>query len=269
MGNAFSFLLTWVLVRATEGTLLLRIDDLDAARKRPQYLEDIFHTLEWLGITYDRGPSGPDDFEKNFSQSHRSGIYAQVLDELKETGIVFACSCTRTRSTSLARLPHRCKCREENLPEPGRALRAFVPEETCIVIEPGREVLLGREQGNFVIRRSDGLAAYQITSIADDMHYGIDTVVRGEDLTASTAMQIYLFSKLHRKAPVFFHHPLLLDSAGQKLSKSTDAPAISEYREGGGTVKSLLHAFCAWACLPERDTLADIASQMRVTSKKS
>jgi len=268
-GNAFSFLLTWLLVRAGGGTLFLRIDDMDAARKRPQYLEDIFRTLEWLGITYDSGPSGPDDFEKNYSQVHRSPIYVKLIDDLTETGIVFACSCTRTQGTSPLKLPHQCKCRTANLPWQGHALRAFVPEEARIEIEPGREVLLGREQGSFVVRRRDGLPAYQLTSIADDLHFGIDAVVRGEDLTASTAMQIHLLTALGRKTPVFFHHPLLLDSSGKKLSKSTDSPAIAEYRAGGGTTESLLRAFCSWAGLPVRDSLKDILAQMRVTSKKT
>lgn len=269
LGNAFSFLLTWFLVRASGGTLLLRIDDLDAARKRPQYLEDIFRTLEWLQITYDLGPSGPDDFEKNFSQVHRAEIYATLLSQLAQTGIVFACTCTRTRGSSPANLPHRCACRDAGLPREQAALRVFVPGETCIEIEPGRTVLLGQEQGNFVVRRRDGIPAYQLTSIADDLHYGIDTVVRGEDLTASTAMQIYLLSQLNQKSPRFFHHALLLDTSGSKLSKSTDSPGIADYRAAGGTRESLLRAFCAWAGMPELTALDDILDQMRVTSKKT
>lgn len=268
MGNAYSFLLTWLLVKSRDGRILLRIDDMDAARKRPQYVADIFQTLEWLQITCDEGPLNPDDFEARFSQIHRMQLYLDLLKNLQDTGLVFACRCTRTSTTSTHPLPHRCQCRSAGFSLEGPvAWRLFVPPETTVMLE-GRAYALGEREGNFVIRRRDGLPAYQVTSVADDLFFGINTIVRGADLLASSAMQSYLMQILGREPFVFFHHPLIEDSSGQKLSKSAKSPALLEYRSAG-SLDDFLSGFCRWAGIRPQSSIADIAGAMRQDLKNT
>lgn len=267
MGNAYSFLLTWLLVKSRDGRLFLRIDDMDAARKRPEYVADIFHTLEWLQITYDEGPLNAEEFEARFSQVHRMRIYQDLLKSLLETGLVFACNCTRTSTTSAQPLPHRCECSSASLSLDGPgAWRIFVPPETTVMLE-GRPYALGEREGNFVIRRRDGLPAYQVTSVADDLFFGIDTIVRGADLLASSAMQVYLLQILGREPFQFFHHPLLEDASGRKLSKSAKSPALLEYRKSGRG--ELLSGFCRWAGIRPQSSIAGIAQAMRQDFKNT
>jgi len=128
---------------------------------------------------------------------------------------------------------------------------------------------LGAHEGNFVIRRRDGLPAYQVTSVADDLYHGIGTIVRGADLTASSAMQVYLLQLLGKEPFQFFHHPLVEDASGRKLSKSAKSPALQEYRKSGGTRESLLAGFCKWASIPPQSSIAAIAEAMRQDSKKA
>ena len=255
-GNAFSFVLSWLLVRSMNGKLLLRIDDSDTSRSRPEFIEDIFFTLDWLGLEYDLGPEGPDDFNRNFSQKHRMDLYRSVLEELMEkTDLVYACSCSRKQikehnSTGL----YTGHCRNRALLFSGKriAWRIQVPEEKELAYleltdTSTKKLQPGREMGDFVIRRKDGLPAYQITSLTDDMHFGVNLLVRGEDLCISTAAQLYLAEQLSRQGSKwkgkaasfieagFFHHPLLTNSEGEKLSKSKGALSVAALRREGKT----------------------------------
>ncbi|MGI4735653.1 MAG: glutamate--tRNA ligase family protein [Janthinobacterium lividum] len=225
LGNAVNFMLTWLLVRRAGGTLHLRIDDLDRARLRRPYLENIFRVINWLGIDYDYGPSGPDDFLRHYSQLLHLPDYNRVLRRLAQRpGLVFGSQRSRTSGVGEVLWP---------LDAPGVAWRARVPAGTVISLAAGEggraAVPLAAEMPDFIIRKKDGVAAYQVASVVDDLRLGTTLIVRGLDLRPSTAAQLWLAAQLpetsafNATAIRFYHHPLLTDAAGHKLSKSTQA----------------------------------------------
>jgi glutamyl/glutaminyl-tRNA synthetase len=225
LGNAVNFVLTWLLTRQAGGVLHLRIDDLDRARLRPAYLDNIFRVIDWLGIDYDHGPSGPDDFLRHHSQLLHLPEYNAVLRRLAQRpGLVRASTRSRTSGMEAA----------VSLETPGVAWRAHVPAGTEISFADGWQgetsVPLGALMPDFVIRKKDGMAAYQVASVVDDLRLGTTLIVRGLDLQPSTAAQLWLAGHLSETAPFnaarvrFFHHALLTDAAGHKLSKSQQLP---------------------------------------------
>ena len=230
LGNAVNFVLTWLLTRQgapgpAGGTLHLRIDDLDRARLRPAYLDNIFRVIDWLGIDYDHGPTGPDDFLRHHSQLLHLPEYNRVLRRLAQhAGLVRASQRTRTGEAD-AFVP---------LETPGAAWRAQVPAGTEMLFadvwQGETRVPLGALMPDFVIRKKDGVAAYQVASVVDDLRLGTTLIVRGLDLQPSTAAQLWLAGQLSETAAFntsqirFFHHPLLTNAAGQKLSKSQQLP---------------------------------------------
>ena len=241
VGNAYSLILTWIMARNREGQILLRIDDLDASRKRPEYVEDIFVTLEWLGLDYDEGPSGPQEFEQQFSQRHRLHRYNQVLETLWDTGTCFACECSRSmiqRNSLDGLYPGTCRTLAHPHDDPVLAWRILTPQPTPIqwddVITRPQQVDVYATMRDFVVRRKGGLPAYQIASLVDDWDFGINWIVRGEDLLASTAAQRFLAEPLGISsflAAQFAHHPIVKDEQGQKLSKSAGATSLRAMRK--------------------------------------
>ena len=230
LGNAVNFVLTWLLTRQVVpgragGTLHLRIDDLDRARLRPAYLDNIFRVIDWLGIDYDHGPSGPDDFLRHYSQLLHLPEYNRVLRQLARVpGLVHASQRTRTGGPEAP----------VSLETPGAAWRVHVMPVVTISFFDGWQgetrVPLGALMPDFVLRKKDGVAAYQVASVVDDLRLGTNLIVRGLDLQASTAAQLWLAGQLSEttaftKTQVrFFHHSLMTDAAGQKLSKSQQLP---------------------------------------------
>ncbi|RZK61899.1 MAG: hypothetical protein EOO59_03945 [Hymenobacter sp.] len=223
LGNAVNFVLTWLLVRRAGGLLHLRIDDLDRARLRRPYLDNIFRVIDWLGIDYDCGPSGPDDFLRHYSQLLHLPDYNHVLRRLAQRpGLVYGSQRSRTAATAEQRVP---------LDTPGAAWRAQVPAGSCVAFADGWQtqlpVPLADEMPNFILRKKDGVAAYQLASVVDDLRLGTTLLVRGLDLRASTAAQLWLAAQLPETQAFqpgrirFFHHQLSTDAAGHKLSKST------------------------------------------------
>jgi glutamyl-tRNA synthetase len=220
LGNAVNFVLTWLLVRRAGGTLHLRIDDLDRARLRRQYLENIFRVIDWLGLDYDHGPSGPDDFLCHHSQLLHLPDYNRVLRRLaQQPGLVYATQ--RSRTSAAEAVP---------LATPGAAWRVRVPPDIALAAAPGNASgPLAAVMPDFVVRKKDGVAAYQVASIVDDLRLGTTLIVRGLDLRASTTAQLWLAAQLPESRVFgpgrlqFYHHPLLTDPVGHKLSKSTQA----------------------------------------------
>ena len=226
LGNAVNFTLTWLLTRRAGGTLHLRIDDLDRARLRRPYLDNIFRVIDWLGIDYDHGPVGSDDFLRHHSQLLHLPAYNQALRQLaRRPGLLYASH--RTRTGGLA---------TENvvpLTAPGAAWRARVPAGTAIQFADCWQgpvcVPLTAALPDFVVRKKDGVVAYQLASVLDDIRLGTSFIVRGLDLLPSTAAQLWLARQLPQAAAFappavrFFHHTLLTDASGHKLSKSTQA----------------------------------------------
>lgn len=224
IGNALNFYLNWKAARSRpSGKILLRIDDLDAERKRPEFVEDIFRTLDWLKIDWDEGPTGPDDFEKNWSQRHRIGLFEKILADLRAADLLFACGKSRRELAVFG----------ENYPEMFRnqGLSPDAPNVSWRVKTP--ENLPIRD---FVVRRRDGIPAYQIASLADDVFFKISQIIRGEDLRGSTESQVFLAEKLGLTPFLetkIWHHPLILDDSGTKLSKSAGANSLRSMRENG------------------------------------
>ncbi|WP_266203293.1 glutamate--tRNA ligase family protein [Pontibacter kalidii] len=248
LGNALSFAITWALARQQNGTVILRIDDLDNARFRPEYLQDIFETLHFMGLDYDEGPADAEDFLKNYSQHLRLPRYHALLQQLVEQGVVYACPCSRKQlSVHTGSNCHLHSCRHERLPlqQNGTAWRLRIPEGTEITFNDQLlqtcTVRLAEEIPDFVVLRKEGIPAYQVASLADDLEMGINTIVRGEDLLTSTAAQLYLARLLGAEAFTsinFVHHPLVLEPGGGKLSKSHDSLSISEMRKSGLSSKA-------------------------------
>ncbi|MGI4863558.1 MAG: glutamate--tRNA ligase family protein [Janthinobacterium lividum] len=225
LGNAVNFVLTWLLVRQVGGTLHLRIDDLDRARLRRPYLENIFRVIDWLRIDYDCGPSGPDDFLRHHSQLLHLPDYNRLLRRLaQQPGLVHGSQRSRTSGAGEQPVP---------LDALGAAWRARVPAHTTVRFADGwqaaLQVPLAEEMPDFILRKKDGVAAYQLASVVDDLRLGTTLIVRGLDLLPSTAAQLWLASQLAETSAFnarriqFYHHSLLTDAAGHKLSKSTQA----------------------------------------------
>lgn len=237
LGNILCCLLAWLSARQKGGRVILRIEDLDIARCPRRYGEQMCRDIQWLGLDWDEGPviggpSGP------YEQSRRTALYQAALRRLEAQGLVYPCFCTRAELHA-ASAPHRedgqvvypGTCRgltaeqaAERARRTGRApaLRLWVPEEK-ITFTDGHmgeyREWLPADCGDFLLRRSDGIFAYQLAVVVDDAAMGVTEVVRGADLLASTPRQLLLYRLLGLEAPAFYHFPLLLGSDGQRLSK--------------------------------------------------
>lgn len=219
LGNALNFVITWLEVRKAGGKLRLRIDDLDPLRCRTEYLDDIFETLEWMKLPWDLGPKSTEDHRLHYSQGLRRERYLEATRYLLASGRAYVCQCSRQTFKEQS-----CLCRD-------RAFR-FDPLSTVVRVRGGA----GRiELGDFTIWRREGIPAYQLVSLIDDLDHGINLIVRGEDLRASTEAQIYLASLLSEDFRAerfmrvrFIHHPLITGPMGQKLSKSDRAVALRD-----------------------------------------
>lgn len=248
LGNILSFDITVRLAQKTGAGILLRIDDLDRERADKAYVEDIFDTLRFLDIPWNEGPKNFAEYETSYSQLHRMDMYKKALHELEEGGHVFACTCSRAevlRNNPDGIYPGTC--RDKALPldtknaswrlrTSSQALSVKTLEETTI------QTTLPAVMQDFVVRKKDGFPAYQLTSVLDDAYYGIDLIVRGEDLWPSTLAQLYLASVLRQEAflnSTFYHHPLLEESPGKKLSKSAGATSIQYLRKQGKTAADI------------------------------
>ena len=228
LGNVFSALLAWLSIRAADGELLLRIEDLDTLRCSAENAEIIKDDLRWLGLDWDR--------EQPY-QSTRSSYYEAILDRLRETGRVFPCWCTRGDLKHAANAPHASDghpiypgtCR--SLTEAERAARfrerpplwrLCAPDESISFADGHYGVYtenLARECGDFILRRADGVFAYQLAVVADDIEGGVTQIVRGRDLLSSTPRQLYLYRLLDAAPPKYYHVPLLTAPDGRRLSK--------------------------------------------------
>ncbi|MFM2305442.1 MAG: hypothetical protein RLZZ367_111 [Bacteroidota bacterium] len=255
MGNALNFIITWLAVRKQNGVLRLRIDDIDNARTRTEYLDDIFDTLHWLGLDWDEGPVNTTDHQQNYSQVNRTARYQQVINQLIDTGQVFACSCSRkTLEQQL------CTCYQKQLPlnQPDTALKLHTPENLIIQVPDVQAgtipVNLHQCMSDFVIRRRESIIAYQIASLADDTDYGINLIVRGNDLLDSTAAQLYIAQLTGNTSfgqTAFYHHKLITGADGSKLSKSAGSTSLKAWREGGKSSADFYQLLCQQLQLPE------------------
>ena len=227
LGNLWSCLLAWLSARSAGGGMVLRLEDLDPDRCKKEYCEQVMWDLEWLGLDWDGEPMW---------QSRRTEAYAEAFRQLEEQGLIYPCYCTRAERLS-ASAPHRSdgvqvydgRClrltpeeREEFARTRRCAWRVKVPEKTitfCDLNLGKYEEDLKTDCGDFILRRSDGVYAYQLAVVVDDAMMGVTQVVRGSDLLDSTPRQLWLQEELGLPHPEYGHVPLLLSADGRRLAK--------------------------------------------------
>ena len=243
IGNAFSFALTAALAQKTGASILLRIDDMDRDRVQPEYVADIFDTLRFLDIPWQEGPTDVPDFEANFSQRHRLPLYEKALERLVATGLVYACDCSRKQINEQHNGVYPGTCKHKNIPLDTKDVSWRIDTDGVMSIRVKQLhdeqffTALPADVQHFVVRKKDGFPAYQLTSLVDDLHFGIDLIVRGEDLFASTLAQLFLADLLNERKflDATFHHHGLLTDGDRKLSKSAGDTAIRFLRNSGLT----------------------------------
>ena len=237
LGNVLSFAITAALAKKHCAKIMLRIDDLDQARANKHHVQDIFDTLNFLEIPWDEGPRNEKDFEENYSQTHRMPMYREALTQLAKEGLVFVCTCSRSQLEN-----NPCNCINKHIPlsTKNACWRLITSDKTKLEVKnyngDKSAVALPGEMKNFIVKKKDGFPAYQLTSVVDDLFYGVDLIVRGEDLWPSTLAQHELSMALHRKEfqnIAFYQHPLLMGTSGQKLSKSAGATSVKYLRDSG------------------------------------
>ncbi len=253
LGNAFSFVLTWLWSRRHGAELFLRIDDADTQRVRPSYLEDVFYTLDFLGITPDSGPASVSEFEANYSQKHRQELYMTAFEQLKAQKILFFCVCSRAQLAQ----KQACLCKDKPCSQAEGAWRLdteVIGYQEIIDWKAGaHNVHLHRQMPHTVIRKRDGGLAYQLCSLMDDLHFGINVVIRGADLWASSAIQLALAKQLRCKDfldAVFYHHPLLLTDNGEKMAKSHGSDSVHNWRKSQ-SVRAVYETLASLLALPK------------------
>ena len=267
VGNARTALLSWLHARAAGGAYVMRVEDLDFGRVRPGVMERQLDELRWLGLDWDEGPDvgGP---HAPYVQSARTALYEEALRRLAERGLLFACTCSRKDIAQAASAPHAgeegprypgtCRGRVVDPATPGLMRHGVGQVALRLRVEPGDvafdDLLMGRcrfdpadETGDFVVRRKDGAAAYQLAVVVDDAEMRITHVVRGADLLSSTARQLLLYDALGLPAPRFLHVPLMLGDDGERLAKRHGAVSLAELR-ALGISPGRVCGWLAWTC---------------------
>ena len=246
LGNIATSLLTWLDVRSNGGTLVFRMEDLDPDRSSVKYALQIADDLRFLGLDWDIGWNAEPTSE--YAQSNRSKLYDDIFNMLLSRDMLYPCYCSRSQRLA-ASAPHPdehtydagCRCRylskleraelEKSGRRPAWKVKAPDKEISFTDLHYGfhRENLIN--SGDFIIKRSDGVYAYQLAVSFDDMDMGINRVVRGRDLLSSTARQIWLISELGGKAPEYCHTPLLISEDKKKMSKRDGALSMVELKQ--------------------------------------
>ena len=240
LGHARTALLAWLRARSQAGQVIMRMEDIDLPRVREGAEEAIYQDMRWLGLDWDEGPDVGGQYGP-YRQSEREDLYLQALADLREEGRLFACSCTR-RELQEASAPHGGIGRRypgtchDGVRHPDRAssLRFRMVDPS-----PGFEDQLsghvepGVATDDFVVRRSDGLFAYQLAVVVDDAAMGMTEVIRADDLLHSTPLQLALFEALGVEPPRYLHIPLVMGEDGTRLSKRHGSTSIAEYRDAG------------------------------------
>ena len=234
-GNIFAALMSWLIVKSQDGAIVLRIEDLDVERSRSSFADQVCRDFESLGLTWDEGP---------FYQHDRDEAYQDAYQRLVDSGVVYPCFCTRA-DLHAASAPHR----GEKLVYPGtcRNLTVQEVEERSVNRKPAYRVRvphrlyelndlvqgkyaqeLESECGDFIIRRSDGLFAYQLAVVVDDAAQGVNCIVRGMDLLVSTPQQMFLQEQLGFEQCDYAHVPLMVGERDRRLSKRDRDAALDE-----------------------------------------
>ncbi len=262
LGHARTFWTAQERAWARNGVLVLRNEDLDPARSKPEFTAAMLEDLRWFGLAWQEGPDvggpcGP------YAQSERRGHYESALAKLRDGGFIYPCTCSRKDIQSAPRAPHAADddepiypgtCRNNSalrttrLSSPKSPHSAFswrfrVPDGEVISFIDGnlgkRTFVAGRDFGDFVVWRQDGVPAYQLAVVVDDAAMRITEVVRGADLLVSTARQLLLYRALGLTAPEFYHCALMTDESGVRLAKRHEGLSLRKLRAHGANPDDL------------------------------
>lgn len=275
LGNAWAFLLAWLAARSAGGQVVLRMEDIDPERSRPEFAEAIMADLRWLGLDWDEGPAapglcGPYGPYGPYEQSRRLESYAAAIDALTAAGRVYPCFCTRKELRELASAPHAATppLAGDGSPAYPGTCRNLTPEQQAELLRQGRKPALrlrcddtalafddrvaGPQRhtlaqcgGDFALRRSDGVFAYQLAVVLDDIAMNISQVVRGDDILTSTPRQLFLYQLLNAAPPQYAHLPLVLDAQGERLAKRHQSLTLAELRAAGVSPGAIV-GYLAW-----------------------
>ncbi len=268
LGHAKTFWVAQQRARAAGGELILRNEDLDAARCQPEFVAAMIEDLRWFGFKWSEGPDSGGPFAP-YNQSERFSFYRTALEKLRAGNFIYPCSCSRKDIQQSASAPHAgddeliypgtcrergyklsvesCKLgvRENELaasnqqPATKISWRFRVPDGETISFGDKnfgeQRFVAGKDFGDFVVWRPDDVPAYQLACMVDDAAMQITEVVRGADLLVSTARQILLYRALGLMPPDFYHCALILDESGQRLAKRHDALSLRQLRAAGKT----------------------------------
>lgn len=263
VGGAYVALASWVLARRAAGAFVVRVEDLDSLRVVPGSEARILEDLAWLGLDADEGPGASGSFCGSYgpyAQSARASRYDAALATLARKGDTYPCDCSRAEIARAASAPHAGEevvypgtCRES---DPSRAMkrppavRLRVPraaDGTCIVafVDLAAGAIrqdVAHDVGDFVLRRGDGIFAYQLAVLVDDVEMAISEVVRGDDLLPSTPRQILLAELLGHAPPHYLHLPMVVGEDGARLAKRTAGASVRSLRAGGVTSEEIVGA---------------------------
>jgi len=289
LGNARSFLIAWLSIRSRNGSLLLRMEDLDHPKVKPQAADQALDDLRWLGLDWDEGPDigGPC---APYVQSQRMDQYAAALAQLQAQGLVYPCVCSRKDVETGQSAPHAgedglaydgaCRGRFATYAEaaatlpPGRlpAWR-FRAEDAETVFEDGfrgvQREKVANATGDFVIARHPQGAGYMLAVVVDDAAMSVTEVLRGDDLLPATHRQLLLYRALGLTPPRFIHVPLVVAPDGRRLAKRHGDTRIATLRQRGlrpAQVVGLLAGWCGWAAPGEEIMPAELLPRFRLDS---
>ncbi|HEY2730545.1 MAG TPA: tRNA glutamyl-Q(34) synthetase GluQRS [Polyangia bacterium] len=271
LGNARTALLAWLEARAAGAAFVMRVEDLDRARVPADAEERLLDDLRWLGLDWDEGPDRGGSFGP-YRQSERAGRYDEAIAVLLGAGRAFRCACSRADVARAASAPHAAD--EEGPRYPGTCRGLPAAEVEARAAAQGRAPAMrfdGRGDAfyfddelrgavatgpggidDFVLRRADCTAAYQLAVVVDDAAMGITRVVRGDDLLGSTPRQLALYAALALAAPTFAHVPLVLAPGGERLAKRTRPTSLADLRARGVAPEAVVGALGASAGLCAR-----------------
>ncbi len=236
IGGARTALFNWLYARKTGGKFILRIEDTDEDRSTKESVDAILESLEWLGIDWDEGP---------YFQTRRKEIHDRYIEKLVKDGHAYYCTCTpeevnamreQARARGLKPM-YNGRCRKRGLSNaPGTVVRLKTPGSGATVVQDivkGDTAFQNAEIDDFIIRRSDGSAMYNLAVVVDDLTMGVNVIIRGDDHLINTPKQILIYQALGADLPVFGHVPMVLGPDKARLSKRHGAMSVSEYRDMG------------------------------------